>query len=183
MEAATYFFFNSTLLVVVLAIVFFLLGLWLGWVLWGKCCSKSEAETEQPKSEPQPLVSEEPKPAEQPAAAAEEPAAEESMPQAWNALRGDVSTGKARVDDTLGLLYNERPDEEDDLTAIKGVAGVLKGKLNDFGVYRYRQIAGWNDAIIAEFSTRLSFKDRVQRDDWVGQCKALHKEKYGEDLD
>ena len=104
------------------------------------------------------------------------------MPAAWASLGDDVSSGKARVDESLGLVYSEAPEHADDLTALKGVAKVLNGKLNDFGVYTYRQIAGWDDAIINEFSTRLSFKDRVKRDDWIGQAKALHKEKYGEEL-
>ena len=171
MDAATYFFFNSTLLIIVLAIVFFLLGLWLGRLIWGKCSeekSKSQSkQTSASASEGQP---------------AGPPEAGDELPAAWKAVRGDIDSGKARIDDTFGLLYKERPDNEDDLTTIKGVGDILNGKLNDFGVYTFRQIASWNDTVIKEFSSRLSFKDRVLRDDWIGQCKTLHKEKYGEDL-
>jgi predicted flap endonuclease-1-like 5' DNA nuclease len=113
-------------------------------------------------------------------APAQTPKAE--MAAAWQGLDEDVSAGRASLDSTLGLVYSEAPEQADDLQAIKGVGKVLNDKLNDFGIYTYRQIAGWDDSIVAEFSTRLSFKDRVKRDDWVGQAKALHKEKYAEEL-
>lgn len=96
--------------------------------------------------------------------------------------KDDISAGIAQVDDSLGLIYSESPEQQDDLTAIKGVGKVLNGKLNDYGIYTYRQIAGWTDSIVDAFSIRLSFKDRVKRDDWVNQAKQFHKEKYGEDL-
>ncbi|MEM9284183.1 MAG: 50S ribosomal protein L21, partial [Verrucomicrobiota bacterium] len=94
----------------------------------------------------------------------------------------ELESGEVEEDQTLGLVFKQAPAEEDDLTRIKGVAGVLKGKLNDFGVYRFKQIALWNDAVIEEFAERLSFKDRIQRDDWRTQAKELHEEKYGEKL-
>lgn len=105
------------------------------------------------------------------------------MPAAWQGLSDDVSAGRATIDDSLGLVYLKGPEHTDDLKAIKGVGRVLNEKLNSFGIYTYRQVAGWDDSIISEFSNRLSFKDRVKRDDWVAQAKALHKSKYEEELD
>ncbi|OGT89121.1 MAG: hypothetical protein A2286_11570 [Gammaproteobacteria bacterium RIFOXYA12_FULL_61_12] len=165
MDAITYFFFNSTLLIVVLAIVFFLLGLWLGWWLWGRCC-RGQTCGHQPEPANSPVAS----------TAGAAPA------QAFSAFSAEVDSGKARIDDTLGVLYHEPPEARDDLTIIKGVAEVLNGKLNAFGVYTFKQIASWDDTIIKEFSKKLAFRDRVWRENWVGQAKALHKEKYGEDL-
>lgn len=78
-----------------------------------------------------------------------------------------------RRDEKLGLVYSEAPDNANDLTKISGVGPVLAQKLNDFGVYRFEQVANWNDDVIEEFSSRLSFKDRVKREDWVGQAKKL----------
>jgi predicted flap endonuclease-1-like 5' DNA nuclease len=100
----------------------------------------------------------------------------------WDAFEADLTAGKARIDDTLGLVFDTPPTAADDLTKIKGIATVLNGKLNGFGIYTYRQIAGWDEEVVEEFSKRLSFKDRVQRDDWVGQAKKLHNDKYGEAL-
>lgn len=100
-----------------------------------------------------------------------------------SAFAADLDAGNARVDDALGVLFDAPPEAADDLTKIKGIATVLNGKLNDFGVYTYRQIAAWDEDIVAAFSKRLSFRDRVVRDDWIGQAKRLHSQKYGEALD
>lgn len=110
------------------------------------------------------------------------PGASGSLPSAWGAFEQDLNAGNARLDDTLGLVFDTAPPDSDDLTKIKGIATVLNGKLNGFGIYTYRQIAAWDDEVVEEFSNRLSFKDRVQRDDWVGQAKRLHGEKYGKPL-
>lgn len=180
MDAISYFFFNSGLLILVLAIVFFLLGLLLGWWLWGRCC-RNAASVPQASQTAQPA----PAPAAPPTAQTESVAPVEAStpPPATPAhFHAEVSAGKASVHDTLGVLYHEPPEVQDDLTVIKGVAEVLNGKLNAFGVYTYKQIALWDDAIIKEFSQKLAFRDRVWRENWVGQAKALHKAKYGEEI-
>ena len=87
-----------------------------------------------------------------------------------------------RRDDELGFVYTERPSRVDDLKKIKGVANVLEGKLHEFGVYRFKQIALWEPGVIAEFNERLDFSDRVQRDEWQRQAREFHKEEYDEDL-
>jgi len=119
-------------------------------------------------STPDPVVEEEP------------PAPEPEAPQI-NSLAGSYGDADVSVDEELGLVYKSRPDEVDDLKLIKGVATVLEGKLNDFGVYRFKQIANWSDEVIDEFCARLSFADRVRRDNWLPQARQFHKEKYGED--
>ncbi|MEM8733875.1 MAG: hypothetical protein AAGG44_06630 [Planctomycetota bacterium] len=81
-------------------------------------------------------------------------------------------------DDRLGMVYTEAPDEVDDLKEIYGIAGVLEGKLNDFGVYTYQQIMDWDEATVEEFSARLAFKDRIERDGWILQATRLHEAKY-----
>jgi predicted flap endonuclease-1-like 5' DNA nuclease len=37
----------------------------------------------------------------------------------------------------------------------------------------------WDTVAIAEFSKLLSFRDRIDRDDWIGQARSLYYEKYG----
>jgi|GEM_PF-597715 len=73
----------------------------------------------------------------------------------------------------LGLIYQTRPRQCDDLTALKGIAQTLEQRLHEFGVYTYAQIASWNEDQIREFSTRLAFKDRIQRERWVEQAQQL----------
>ena len=69
--------------------------------------------------------------------------------------------------------------QSDDLTRIKGVADVLSHKLNSYGIYTYRQIADWDEDERDSFDHLLAFSGRIGRDDWVGQAKALHEQKYG----
>lgn len=87
----------------------------------------------------------------------------------------------AEEDPDLGLVFRKRPDEVDDLEAIKGVGPVILQKLHDFGVYRFKQIALWGPERIHTFADRLEvFKDRIGREEWVAQAKQMHAEKYGE---
>lgn len=76
-------------------------------------------------------------------------------------------------DPKLGLVYQIKPHQCDDLTALKGIAQALEQRLHEFGVYTYAQIAGWNEDQIREFSARLAFKDRIQRERWVEQAQQL----------
>lgn len=74
-------------------------------------------------------------------------------------------------------------DELDDLKAVSGVGPALERKLNDYGVKTYRQMAGWTKKDIGKIEEEVMagrFAGRIVRDDWVGQAKALHKDKYGQ---
>jgi len=97
-------------------------------------------------------------------------------------FQDDLDSGKVRQDELLGVLYDSPPDDVDDLKKIKGVAKVIEGKLHDFGIYKFEQIAFWTDTATAEFAKRLSFKERIYRDDWIAQAKGFHEDKYGEKL-
>ena len=69
----------------------------------------------------------------------------------------------------------EKPAEPDDLKLISGVGPVLESKLNDLGIYTYKQVASWKKAEREWVDGYLSFKGRIERDDWVKQAKALAK--------
>ncbi len=81
------------------------------------------------------------------------------------------------LDPRLGLIYKTKPDKTDDLTAIKGVGDTFQERLHEFGIYTYEQIATWNEDQIREFSARLAFKDRIQRERWVEQAQHLVSQK------
>ncbi len=66
--------------------------------------------------------------------------------------------------------------EPDDLTKISGVGPVLVEKLNAFGVYHFSQIAEWTKDDIAYADDQLSFKGRIERDNWIEQAKEFAKE-------
>ena len=81
-------------------------------------------------------------------------------------------------DPTRGVIYQRRPAEVDDLKLIAGIAEKLELKLHEQGVYTFEQIMLWDDAAVAEFSTRLkTFKDRIQRNNWVDQARFLYDQK------
>lgn len=75
--------------------------------------------------------------------------------------------------DALGFVYDEAPENADDLKKISGVGPALEEKLNGFGVYTFKQIAEWNEENIAAFDDLLSFKGRIERDNWLQQAADL----------
>ena len=132
-----------------------------------------------PKPAPQPEPTPQPEP---PAPVQPEPPADPVVAQQQedlNLLEHEWKT-KTRKDEELGVLYNETPQQIDDLKQISGVANVLEGKLHEFGVFTFRQVLEWDAEQMSEFSARLSFKDRIQRDNWQGQAKEFYEKKYGE---
>lgn len=88
--------------------------------------------------------------------------------------------GNTRLDEIRGIVFTERPQVVDNLKLISGVAEVLEGKLNAYGVYTFRQIMEWNATNIEEFKQLLpSFKDRIVREDWIGQASHLYEHFHG----
>ncbi len=76
-----------------------------------------------------------------------------------------------------GTVYIETPESTDDLKRISGIAEVLEARLNDYGIYTFKQIMEWKPEAIEEFSRLLAFKDRILRDDWMGQAKFFYEQK------
>ncbi len=89
----------------------------------------------------------------------------------------DEYGGPIRMHATRGLVYTEAPKQQDDLKRISGIAVVLEARLNDYGIYTFKQIMEWTPAAIEEFSHLLTFKDRIERDDWVSQARFFYNEK------
>ena len=73
------------------------------------------------------------------------------------------SDGRAPVTDAAPGL--------DDLTRIKGIGKVIATQLNDLGVTSLAQIAALTPEDVKRIDEALSFKGRIERDDWVGQAK------------
>lgn len=66
-----------------------------------------------------------------------------------------------------------RTEGPDDLKKISGVGPKLEETLNSLGIWHFDQVAGLTAVDIAWVDERLRFKGRIERDDWVGQAKAL----------
>lgn len=63
--------------------------------------------------------------------------------------------------------------EGDKLTEINGIGPVIEGKLKGLGVTTFAQIAALTEEQIAEVDSKLNFKGRIDREEWVAQAKKL----------
>ncbi len=74
-------------------------------------------------------------------------------------------------------LSAPRDGGADDLKKISGVGPKLEAVLNELGFWHYDQIASWTAAEIAWVDSRLKFKGRIERDNWMAQAAELAKAK------
>ncbi len=61
----------------------------------------------------------------------------------------------------------------DKLTDINGIGPVIEGKLQALGITTFQQIADLSAERIVEIDAELSFKGRIDREEWVAQAKKL----------
>jgi NADH-quinone oxidoreductase subunit E len=89
------------------------------------------------------------------------------------AARKRITKEKPSLDDPNRPAGIEKPAAVDDLKVISGVGPKNEEILNSLGIYRFAQVAGWNEAQRAWVDSYLNFKGRIERDDWVKQADAL----------
>jgi len=90
----------------------------------------------------------------------------------------DSKPDAAKQDQSNVTPLFDKPAETDDLKVIKGIGVVMEQTLNDLGITTFKQLAGFKQAEIKMVSDVLSeqnagFGDRIERDEWVEQAKAL----------
>ncbi|MGB7336472.1 MAG: NADH-quinone oxidoreductase subunit NuoE [Salaquimonas sp.] len=73
------------------------------------------------------------------------------------------------------LRLKKAEGKADDLKLISGVGPKLEKTLNGLGFWHFSQIAKWTKADVAIVDNELTFKGRIERDDWIKQAKALAK--------
>ena len=82
----------------------------------------------------------------------------------------------------VAVMTARTEGEKDDLQMINGIGPALEGKLNAAGFCAYRQIANLTDADVNRLEAEvIHLRGRIHRDDWIGQAKALHVRKYGDE--
>lgn len=74
------------------------------------------------------------------------------------------------------LLTEARGGQPDDLKKISGVGPKLEGLLHENGVFHFDQIKDWGPEEIAYMDDKLSFKGRIERDNWIEQATAFAAE-------
>ena len=61
--------------------------------------------------------------------------------------------------------------DKNNLQEIKGIGASIEVKLNNIGIYNYKQISNFNSKDIAKITDLIKFfPGRIERDDWVGQA-------------
>ncbi|BCM22223.1 ATP-binding cassette domain-containing protein [Mesorhizobium sp. J8] len=82
----------------------------------------------------------------------------------------------AKAEGISNRLDAPRGGKADSLIRIKGIGPVNERKLNEHGIFHFDQIAAWKKADIEAAEAYLAFDGRIEREDWIGQAKALAKE-------
>ncbi|MCB1491858.1 MAG: NADH-quinone oxidoreductase subunit NuoE [Rhodobiaceae bacterium] len=121
-----------------------------------------------------------PAPAAPPPPAPEKPAEAKAEPE--KAPAATVTPAPAGGDAKAAMLVSEdRPEAltepaggtADDLKRISGIGPKIEGTLNGLGIFHFAQIARWSDANKAWVDGYLSFKGRIDRENWIGQAATL----------
>lgn len=96
-----------------------------------------------------------------------------SMDDARNVVDAAAAPAGLMPEDFKQPKAMDRPAKPADLKAISGVGPKLEKVLNGLGIWTYGQIAAWTPEEIAWVDDYLSFKGRIDRDDWTRQAAAL----------
>ncbi len=108
--------------------------------------------------------------------AAAAPAKEEAAPVVEApAVAAKEEAAPAAASDDSAPVFSAPEGDGDDLTKISGVGPVLLGKLNELGITKFDQIAKFTAEDIVRVDDRLSFKGRIERDEWLKQAAELAK--------
>ena len=65
----------------------------------------------------------------------------------------------------------------DNLTRIKGIGPKNEGKLNELGIFHFRQIAAWKKKEAEWVGAYMAFPGRIEREEWIAQAKLLARGK------
>jgi large subunit ribosomal protein L21 len=110
------------------------------------------------------------------AAAAAKPAKTAAAPKAEKKAEASAEAPAAEGVKPANLLTEARGGQPDDLKRISGVGPKLEGLLHENGVFHFDQIAAWKADEIAYMDDKLSFKGRIERDNWIEQATEFAKE-------
>ena len=109
---------------------------------------------------------------EKPAKAKKPKKAKEEKPK--KAKEKDKKAKKAEKVEKPKKPKKTRALPPDDLQRIKGVGPKLEQTLNEGGVTRFDQIAGWQERDIDRFAEAIGrLGGRIRAEDWVGQAQTL----------
>jgi small subunit ribosomal protein S2 len=86
-------------------------------------------------------------------------------------------SGSGETGQLSGFTPLSAPDgEPDDLTKLKGVGKSWAGKLNEYGVYHFSQIAALTPENLEELDESLNAKGKIAKSGWIEEAKKLMEE-------
>jgi predicted flap endonuclease-1-like 5' DNA nuclease len=142
-------------------LVAFLLGLLLGWLLWGRERARRLAGD---------------------AEAVQIAHARIASLEADLAACQDAATAANPAAATMGLFGAVAEAPVDDLKRISGVGPVIEKQLAGIGITTFRQIANLTSEDIQTVQSAIGFfPGRIEQEDWRAQAAQLHRETYGDD--
>ncbi len=103
-------------------------------------------------------------------------AAEEVSEQALSEeeVSSEAPSEEAAAVDLKGFKGLDAPEgEADDLKKIDGVGPVIEKKLNELGIFHFKQIVELSKEQADAIDEAIAFKGRIERDDWQGQATKL----------
>jgi F-type H+-transporting ATPase subunit gamma len=100
-----------------------------------------------------------------------------AAPESVAAAPASSGASSARASSSTATIEADLLDD-----GIDGIGPVIERKLHDMGVSTFKQIAMWTPEDVERIGAQLNFKGRIEREDWIGQAKAAHLAKYGEQL-
>ncbi|MBL8260311.1 MAG: hypothetical protein JNM60_10920 [Candidatus Competibacteraceae bacterium] len=109
-------------------------------------------------------------------------AAPKPPPKAATPIESPAASASAQAEAPTRPIAPPNPSQPDDLKAIIGIGPALERKLLAQGIISYRQLATMSEAQIDKLETNIKATGRIRRDDWIGQAKAHHLQKYREKL-
>lgn len=74
-------------------------------------------------------------------------------------------------------VFDKPEGQKDDLKRIGGIGPKIEMQLNEMGVFHFHQIASWTADEVAWVNTKLKFKGRIERENWIAQAKTLSEAK------
>ena len=94
-------------------------------------------------------------------------------PPVTAAPKPPVETASAPAAEAKPVAAAPASSEPDELQRIRGIGPAIATKLQAQGIRTFAQMAALDAAAIEKLDTALDLKGRIERDDWVGQAKAL----------
>lgn len=113
-----------------------------------------------------------------PAKAAAKPKAEAKAEKPAKAAAPAAASDEP-VAGTAPELLDAPRGQADDLKKIGGVGPKLEKLLNELGIYHFSQIAELTPDQVAWVDGKLSFKGRIERENWIEQATTLAAEQEG----